>query len=135
MKMSSLSILAMIGFGAMQLAAQSGQLYANIPFDFSVGTQSFVAGKYLVSPMAPDVIAINSADRRAHRIVLTHAVQSNSRSGKASLVFRQYGDSYFLWQVWNGDSIGRELPRSRTERAIMATMRSAPPVAVVASVQ
>src|ERR1700751_4211135 len=97
MKISTFSILAMIGFGAMNLAAQSGRMSANIPFDFSVGTQSFAAGKYFVSPMAADAVAINSADRRPLKIVFTHAVLSTDASGKATLVFHRYGNSYFLW--------------------------------------
>jgi hypothetical protein len=36
---------------------------------------------------------------------------------KASLVFSQYGDSYFLSEVWTGsDQYGLSLPKSRAER-------------------
>jgi hypothetical protein len=37
----------------------------------------------------------------------------------AALVFRRYGDDYFLSEVWpKGGSIGRALPKSHTEREL-----------------
>jgi hypothetical protein len=43
--------------------------------------------------------------------------QKSDAREKASLIFHQYGDSYFLSEVWTGaDEYGLALPKSRAER-------------------
>jgi hypothetical protein len=46
-----------------------------------------------------------------------NTMQSSRAQMKASLVFNQYGDSYFLSEVWTGsDQYGLSLPKSGAER-------------------
>jgi len=49
--------------------------------------------------------------------VLTSNVRAKTRQSESKLVFRQYGDQYFLLQIWEAqDDAGRKLPKSRRER-------------------
>jgi hypothetical protein len=52
--------------------------------------------------------------------VLTQTASSNWAAQKATLVFRRYGDQYFLAKVTYADgSDGREIPMSKTERRLI----------------
>ena len=42
------------------------------------------------------------------------------------MVFHRYGHNYFLAEVWNGDTAGRQLTKSRQERAIERELASIP---------
>jgi hypothetical protein len=46
-------------------------------------------------------------------------VQANEIQRHSKLVFRRYGDEYFLREVWiSGAMTGREFPMSRRERQV-----------------
>ncbi|PYX30591.1 MAG: hypothetical protein DMG80_11925 [Acidobacteria bacterium] len=48
---------------------------------------------------------------------MTRGIQNKEVQQESNLVFRRYGDQYFLGEVWiSGRSTGRELPSSRKER-------------------
>jgi len=54
-------------------------------------------------------------------IVLTTSVRASEAQKQARLVFNRYGDQYFLAQVWTqSDITGLEIPRSRSERTLLA---------------
>jgi hypothetical protein len=102
--------------------AQSIGTVTNIPFEFVVGDKAMPAGKYKTNAAnsAGNVLLIQSDDRKNAVVRLTHTIQpTRSRGANACLVFHRYGDRYFLAEVWNGgDSTGRQLSKSRQERAI-----------------
>jgi hypothetical protein len=101
------------------------RMKANVPFDFSVGEKKLPAGTYSVSRMSSGdtVIAITGDDGRAKAIRLSNSAQRLHARGKATLVFRHYGDQYFLYQVWPaGATIGRQFSRSQAEREIQKTL-------------
>lgn len=94
---------------------------ADVPFDFIVGNQAMPAGEYRVKPVSEmgNGLAILGEDASHSAIRLTNAIEPDNNKTHARLVFRRYGERYFLAEVWNGtDSNGRELARSRQERAI-----------------
>lgn len=96
-------------------------LRVNIPFAFTVGNKTMPAGRYSVSRVSADsegqLIQISSLDGKANTFRTTTPVTTTKPKAKGTLVFHRYGDQYFLFQVWSpGGSIGRSLPRSRSER-------------------
>jgi hypothetical protein len=108
-------------FSMSTAKAQSSQLMADIPFDFSASDQTLPAGKYFVNVANPasgnNVLRIRSADGKTSVALLTHSVISK-RQDNARLVFHRIGERYFLAQAWStGDSTGMEAPKSRSERA------------------
>jgi hypothetical protein len=107
------------------------RIKAEIPFDFSVGETKLPAGTYSISRMGQNsdhsVIVITGDDGRAKAIRLSNSAQRLHARNKATLVFRHYGDQYFLFQVWPaGGTTGRQFPRSRSEREVQRSLAENP---------
>ena len=120
----ALTLLASVG-AAMSASARSGsRATAQIPFDFHVGDREVPAGVYTVERANDDgsLLRIVSLDARRNVFVTTY--QADSDGGRGSrLVFRKYGERYFLASVWDGTD-GRSLPQSGTERGMRKTLRA-----------
>lgn len=117
---SLLSLSVMLAAGVIY-ANPTGTITAHIPFDFSVGNRTLPAGAYTVVPMTtPGVLRIRREDGRGAVMVVTSGVQARPEQDQTQLVFRRYGNQYFLAQVWAaGASNGRQLQQSRTERELI----------------
>jgi hypothetical protein len=117
-------LMLTIALAAMTVQAQSAnQMNANIPFSFTIGNQTLPAGEYTVRYINQDsgktALLFRSMDGKTSRIVNMNTTQKAESEVKASLVFNQYGNSYFLSEVWTGgDQYGLSLPPSRSERQI-----------------
>ena len=111
-------------FAALTAQAQStNQMKADIPFRFTIGNQTLPAGEYTVRYVNQDsgktALLFRSMDGKTSRIVNMNTTQRGEGEAKASIVFNQYGDSYFLSEVWTGgDQYGLSLPKSRMERQL-----------------
>jgi len=109
--------MAVIGFAGL-----TGKVSANVPFDFFVGNKEFKAGKYTVDRLSPN----NTAGTLIIRGVDSSAAANfnvNGVTGKGdpqpSLVFRRYGNQYFLAKIFDGQSReGYGLLKSKTEREV-----------------
>jgi hypothetical protein len=88
----------------------------NIPFDFSAGKATLKAGIYSIKRTSANVLAIRSADGKTTALV-NAPLTIGSRDSKAGerLVFNQYGNQYFLSQVWLSVDTGRQLFTSGAE--------------------
>jgi hypothetical protein len=97
-------------------------LRITIPFEFTIRDKTLAPGEYIVRRSAserPEILTISRVDGSSAEYVLTSAVQTNSRRAESMLVFRSYGERYFLAQIWTaGDSAGRELPKTSREREL-----------------
>jgi len=100
-------------------AQTASRLRAKIPFNFVVGSQHLPAGDYSVKPMSQVAVLVQSKDSRSSAVVLTTVVQAKKTQEIGKLVFNQYGNQYFLSQIWTpAADTGRELLKSRIEREI-----------------
>jgi hypothetical protein len=133
-------VLTLVGVLSLLLVAgsafaQSGQIRANIPFNFTVSHTTLPAGTYSVSTTGgtDSILVIKGANGNAMKLVASNHVQATKNSDRTKLVFRCYGDRYFLAQVWTrGSQMGRELPKSTLESEI-AMDAAAHEVVLVAS--
>jgi hypothetical protein len=103
-------------------AQNANQMKANIPFNFIIGNQTLPAGEYTIRYLNQDTgknaLLFRSIDGKTSRIVKLNTTQRDETL-KASLVFNQYGEQYFLSEVWTGtDQYGLSLPASSSERRI-----------------
>ncbi len=99
----------------------SDRIVTNVPFDFVVGEKTLPAGQYTVKEVATGGRALLIAERNAKSSIirLTNDLEPKRDKTQARMVFHRYGQHYFLAEVWNGgDSFGKQLQRSRQERAI-----------------
>jgi hypothetical protein len=102
------------------LAQAPEKVVVDIPFNFIAGDKALPAGEYTVRNVSTgrtQALLVKSTDGRSASIVLTNAVEAGSIQKQAKLLFRQYGDTYFLSQVWApGARVGRAIPKSRLQR-------------------
>ena len=108
-------------------AQSAGQaVTADIPFDFIVGSKTLPSGRYTMSWVFSDGqgLRIISHAGNAAAFRLTNAVSEKSDYPKPRMVFRRYGQQYFLTQVWSGDSHGRQLRPGKKERDLRQELAS-----------
>jgi len=100
------------------LFAQSW-MTADIPFAFVVGDRTLPAGEYIVRPEGPVGVLIQNTDGKAAIFALPHAIQSPTVTPHSRFVFHQYGDTYFLSELWKpGNQTGQKLNMSPREREL-----------------
>ena len=100
-----------------------------IPFDFTVGQTTLPAGTYTIdrtSANTTEVFSICAADRQIKLVFNTHIVEAEELSAVMRLEFRQYGDRYFLGQMWLGSNSGHELSQSSLERELAKEIKLHP---------
>ena len=114
-------LLVLLTF-ASALGQSDRQTIIHIPFNFSVGEKAFPAGKYVIERNRKDsdtVWVIRRKDNVGKAMLLTRPVRANETQQETRLVFRQYGDLYFLAEFWTaGDQTGREIQVSDREKAL-----------------
>ena len=94
-----------------------------VPFGFNVGGKVLAPGEYTVSADF-EVIRIQSKDGKQNIAQLPLRRLGSGRDTESKLMFKRYGDEYYLAQVWLPDGIGREIKRTRstaTDVAVNAT--------------
>ena len=122
MKKQLLSVLVVLGLVVVagSAFAQSVTVRANIPFSVSLNKETLPAGQYEIRALesaGSHALAISNPEAKIGKMFLTNPVSSRvGTSDKGKLVFKRYGDHYFLSQIWPaGSDTGRELPRSAHE--------------------
>ncbi|MGH9835558.1 MAG: hypothetical protein ACREBD_18680 [Blastocatellia bacterium] len=99
----------------------SSAVTADIPFDFSVANRTLPAGEYTVKggPNTASILIRNDKGKGAVT-VFAQLTNPNSEAKKSALVFRRYGNQYFLARVIHTDgSYGREIAMSKTEKRLV----------------
>jgi hypothetical protein len=82
-------------------------LTVNVPFEFAVGNQTFLAGTYkfrsLLNSVAGkdtiDILEVRSTESRLYKAIVTHVVRGD-KPNIASLVFIRSDGRAFLSEVW-----------------------------------
>lgn len=74
---------------------------AKIPFDFTVNNLTLPAGEYSIEEATEGIQAVRSTEGDfLAAFALAYPTVLN-RAGVAQLVFRKYGDKYFLAEFWS----------------------------------
>jgi len=119
--------LTLVGVLSLVLAAgsafaQSGDTTRfSIPFNFIVNHTTLPAGDYAISIMGGgnQVLVIRGTGTSSIMTTVANHVQANRPSKNTKLVFRRYGDRYFLAQLWKqGGEVGHQLSKSNLESEI-----------------
>jgi len=126
MRNNFLKTMMMIGallvLSAVSAHAQAGANFTVVvPFDFTVSGKTLPAGEYIVarSTQGSEGLVIRARDGKGGVYLLTKSIQTRDNQVQTRVVFNRYNDQYFLSQVWiSGRSTGRELHKSRQERAL-----------------
>jgi hypothetical protein len=120
----------LLAFTIVSAQAQSrNSVTAHIPFAFQIGDKTLPAGDYSVKRLSQNALVVESADGAESVIAQApRSVQSNANAkpGAEKLVFRQYGEQYFLAQVWMiKGGAGRELNMTGAERKAASELKIA----------
>src|SRR5258708_5975584 len=101
--------VSMLVLGAAAAGAQNpNPLVADVPFDFNVKGVAMPAGGYVVAQHAiQGFITLRGEDSKSI-VILTAPAEAVSAPATGRLVFRRYGDRYFLAETWTpGSNFGR----------------------------
>jgi hypothetical protein len=107
----------------LSVPVDAADVRCDIPFSFQVDETTLPPGAYHVSNLQ-GTLTILGLTRGA--FTQTSGVSSKT-AGYVSpkLVFHRYGDEYILRQVWTGGDSGRELRKSRREKQLAESKRTA----------
>jgi len=112
----ALGMLLVLAIGAAHAQIGGDVLKIKIPFNFSVGTQTFPAGEYTLKPLLPHTVLLRNEAGQVLTSVATNSVESSAVQKSVKLVFNGYRGQYFLAQIWKpGESTGQELVKSPSE--------------------
>lgn len=132
MKHTTLRTFALLGLFVMLAAASvsaqtTGQMRANIPFDFVAGQAKLKAGEYTIRRSSEKILVLRGVNDTKNILVFApYTVQRPERDLSGKLVFNRYGDQYFLAATWpNGQPIGSELGQSSGERRLARELAKA----------
>jgi len=126
MKKHAIAVSILLGLFLLA-AAVPGQaqqsLRVKIPFDFVANKTALPAGEYIVEPSAFSSPALIVKRMDGHKpavaTMMGQSVDANGGKHGTCLVFRVYGDRYFLSEMWIGGSVsGRQFPISQLEKEI-----------------
>lgn len=102
-----------------------GDVLVNVPFSFIVNNHQMPAGRYVVTPASYGFLRIYDTENSRNQLFMAANSVVSSKTQTPKLVFHRYGDSYFLSEVWNGQSdIGKQLPPSKAEKEIASGERT-----------
>jgi hypothetical protein len=107
-------------------AAQDQSVTVNIPFDFSANDQNVPAGTYRISLQAPRyLLFVDTQSTKTQYLMLVQPTWEQNSKDRGHLIFRRYGDSNYLYQVWMpGQGEGRQFVHSRTEQETLRGLKS-----------
>jgi hypothetical protein len=103
------------------IAQSSPRVRADIPFSFHAGSAVLPSGKCTISrPSSTNgMVLVRSGDGKAAYVISNNKEQGNAAKN-SRLVFRRYGDQYFLAQIWTkGESTGISFPVSKEEKKMI----------------
>jgi hypothetical protein len=112
--------MALLAALAATAQAQSGKVVVNVPFEFVIGSHHMQPGRYLVSSAANGTLRIADTEVADNQMFVPVISIYSNTPNDAKLVFHRYGDTYFLAEVWNGNTLGREVLKSKAEKEILA---------------
>jgi hypothetical protein len=123
------------------MAAQSlsnSKVVAQVPFDFMVSNKIIPAGECIVSSTGMDsqVLTIRNFDARKAALAKSSAGEARGAADTTVLVFKHYGDRYFLSSIRiEGSGRTYELPESKAEAELRAQNAPASQTTLLASLK
>jgi len=131
-------VLSLVLAAGSAFAQSSQEIRANVPFNFVVNHVELPAGQYSITTIGGgnEILVLRGLNNKTVKIVNANAAQANKPADRTKLVFRVYGDRYFLSQIWTeGDERGRALPKSDLESETAKDMTTPHDMILFASVR
>ena len=120
-RITAIALLAIANFALAGTSfAQSEEVKANVPFDFTVANKLLPAGTYSMNKESTGFIMIKNHDKHIAVLTLVDVDGNQSRDG-GKLIFHKVGDQYFLSEIlcdW-AESMNVAIPRSKAEKKVL----------------
>ena len=102
------------------LRAQRVSFKAHVPFAFVAAGQRLDAGEYGIEcGVMPGQLAVKAGRMKEPVVVNCMPLSAGARPEHSALVFRRYGDQFFLSEVWApGTASGSQIPPCHREREL-----------------
>jgi hypothetical protein len=100
-----------LGLAVTAVRAQApSKTEVNIPFEFSAGTKTLHSGVYSIKRLSGNYLALRSDDGKS-TVILNAPINLSSIDPDSAerVVFKKYGEQYYLSQIWLTVDTGREL--------------------------
>lgn len=120
-RMLAIAVMMAPLLASAQLGSQN-KIVAQVPFEFRAGSKVVPAGQCVVAlaSMNGTTLSIRNWDEKINMFASTYPDTPPRGTGN-SLVFRKYGDHYFLAEIRvAGSEISYRLPESRIEAELRA---------------
>jgi hypothetical protein len=120
--MKRIPIIALLGMASVctagSLQAQSHEVRANVPFNFTVGSKQLPSGSYKFFSEPNDTVVIRNNSGQIAVLSRTEEV-GNAQGYSSRLVFNKYGDRYFLSEILCPSiAMDVEIPKSKLEKQV-----------------
>jgi hypothetical protein len=118
-----MKLIAAITFLAIAGAATAGRALSTntavrttVPFNFSAGDKQLPSGTYTISRDSSGIIRIQNRDKHVD-VYMTATPGNNEAANSAELIFRKYGEQYFLKEVLASQSgLDARIPTWKLEK-------------------
>lgn len=101
-RLAYIVVLATVCFA--QMASAEALMVVDVPFNFTADKTEMSAGRYVVSRITENTIALHPENGAKSLFVLTNAAERNGADDRGELVFDRFGSRYFLAEVWTRHS-------------------------------
>jgi hypothetical protein len=82
----------------------SFRIKADIPFDFQVGKKKMPKGDYIIESVNDSGTVLIRREKGGKAVNVLTVKDKHTDKHKSRLMFRRYGDQYFLARIWDGSS-------------------------------
>ena len=122
-KFFTMLTLTVLMVAATAIAQTPEKITFHAPFEFTVADRTLPAGNYTIRSLSQTRLLIRSDDGHETLIATNFAAQAKQTPSSTEVVFKRYGDQYFLYQLFvQGTDIGCQLPRSQVEVRLAKTV-------------
>jgi hypothetical protein len=131
------TLVALSGMAAAQMHSDS-RIVTQVPFEFVVGTRIVPAGECVVqiATMDGNTLSIRNAGAKTSLFASTSQDEGKQNAPQYALVFKRYGDTYFLSAIrLQGSKVQYRLYESKGEAELRAQNKPASEETLLASVQ
>ncbi|MGO9403331.1 MAG: hypothetical protein ACLPVW_07655 [Terriglobales bacterium] len=131
------TLVMLSGMAAAQLDSRS-KIAVQVPFEFVAANKIVPAGEWVVQIAIEEgnVLDIRNAHTNAGVFSTSSRSEAKQPASHYALVFRRYGDRYFLSEIsLQGSKIGYRLRESKAEAELRARNVSSTEETVLASVE
>jgi hypothetical protein len=111
--------LALGAFASSAQAFAQHTVKVEVPFAFQSDNKAMPAGTYRIDMPSTHLMLINGGTSASTRFAITEPDERAKTLNVSKVVFRRYGDRYFLHEVWlAGETTGHQCITTKAEKQL-----------------